>query len=98
MSAPVELLRRRFDMVARLSEITSRLQKFQQARMSAEMDAQRCEMAGGDHTSELSEARARAEAADEGAAACEAEIAKVEAGLDETDREIAAQAGGRASL
>jgi len=98
MSAIPELLRRRFDMVARLSEITSRQQKFQQARMSAEMDVQRCEMADGEAAQrERNEALARAQSADDSIAACEALIAEIEAGLDATDREIAAQSGRRAS-
>lgn len=101
MSAPPDLLRRRYDMVARLSEITSQLQKFHQARMSAEMDVQRIEMtpdgAARDLREELNEAHSRLQSADEAITGCEARLAEIEARLDETDREIAALSGRRTS-
>ena len=100
MSTLPDLLRLRFDMVSQLSQATSRLQKFQQARMSAEMDVQRCEMAQelpDDCQPERDAALARAQAADEAIVDCETLIAQMEAELDETDRAIATLAERGAS-
>jgi chromosome segregation ATPase len=93
-----ELLRRRLDIVGRLSQATSEMQKWQQARMSVDMDAQRCEMAGDAPETardlqhrlqhELHEAQCRADEAESGMARCEALIAEIEQSLAETDLEI----------
>ena len=95
-----ELLRRRLDIVGRLSQATSQMQKWHQARMSADMDAQRCEMSGEAAATaqdlqhrlqhDLHEAQCRAEEADTGMARCEALIAEIEQSLAETDQEIEA--------
>ena len=96
-----ELLRRRLDLVARLSQATSQFQKMQLARMSADLDALRCGMSGDDaaqdlQTSsspyELHGALCRVEEADCGMARCEALIAEIEQSLAETDGEIEALA------
>jgi hypothetical protein len=71
-----ELLRRRFDIVAHLSQATSQLQKCRQVLMAADMDLLRYE------------ASARAEEAESGLARCRALIAEMEESLAETDREI----------
>lgn len=93
-SAMIDLLRLRLDLVSRLSLATSQLQRWRQCRMSAEMDAQRCELAGDDAAQDLQrewdEALLRSQEADCGAARCEALIAEIEQSLDEADREIAA--------
>ncbi len=97
-----ELLRRRLDLVARLSHATSQFQKWQQARMSADMDALRCEMSleeaardlqAGDLQHDLHEALRRSEEADCGMARWEALIAEIEQSLAETDCEIEALTG-----
>ena len=94
-----ELLRRRLDLVSRLSLATSQMQRWRQSGMAADMDAQRCEMgrdeAAQDLQRELHEALCRSEEAESGVARCEALIAEIEQSLAETDREIAAAAGGR---
>ena len=95
MSPMPDLLRRRFDMVASLSQATMQLQKHQQARLSADIDVQRCEMTDAPQ-SELGEAVARRDAAEDAAADCEAKIGEIEAALDATDREIAALSTRRA--
>jgi hypothetical protein len=95
-SALSDLLRRRLDLVGRLSLATSQMQKWRQTRMAADMDAQRCEMArdpARDLQQELHEALCRSEEAESGAARCEALIAEIEQSLAETDREIGTLAG-----
>ena len=95
-NATVDLLRLRLDLVLRLSLATSQLQKWRQIRMSADMDAQRCEDARDDSAQDLQrewdEALRRSEEADCGVARCEALIAEIEQGLAEVDRDIAALA------
>ena len=91
-----DLLRRRLDLVTRLSLATSQMQRWRQTRMAADMDAQRCEMAdeaAQDLQRELHEALLRSEEADSGVARCEALIAEIEQSLAETDRDIASRAG-----
>ena len=91
-----DLLRRRLDLVGRLSQATSQMQKWQQARMSADMDALRCELQGDadvaarDLQRDWHEAQCRAEEAESGMARCEALIAEIEQSLAETDQEIEA--------
>ncbi len=91
-SALADLLRRRLDLVGRLSLATSQMQKWRQSRMAADMDAQRCEMArdpsAQDLQRELHEALCRSEEAESGVERCEALIAEIEQSLAETDREI----------
>jgi hypothetical protein len=91
-----ELLRRRLDLVARLSLATSQMQGWRQRRMAADMDAQRCEMARDDAAQdlqrELHEALCRSDEAESGVARCEALIAEIEQSLAEADREIEASA------
>jgi hypothetical protein len=93
-SAMIDLLRLRLGLVSRLSLATSQLQRWRQNRMSAEMDAQRCELAPDNAAQDLQrewdEALRRLEEADCGAARCAALIAEIEQSLAETDREIAA--------
>ena len=95
-----ELLRRRLDLVGRMSQATSQMQKWQQVRMSAEMEALRCELSGDvlaaaqDLQRDLHEAQCRAEEADSGMARCEALMAEIEHSLSETDLEIEAVSRG----
>jgi len=98
-----DVLRRRLYLVGRLSLATSQMQKWRQSQMAADMDAQRCEMAGDGMAQqlqrdqklqrELHEALCRSEEAETGAARCEALIAEIEQSLAETDREIETLAG-----
>ncbi len=88
-----ELVQRRLDIVQRLAEATSAMQKLQQMRAGAEMDAQRCEMAldrgpDDDLARDLLEAQERIEESERGMARCEADIAALESILAVTDREI----------
>ena len=102
-----DLLARRLDLVAQLSRTTAALQRLQQMRASAEMDAQRCEMAlerdrDADMAPDLletkaleaslTEARERIEESDRDLERCEAEILRLESSLAETDRQIEAAA------
>lgn len=94
-----DLLARRLDLVGRLSLATAAMQKLQQARASAEMDIQRCEIVlsrGADDglARDLLEARQRVEESDRGGERCEAEIAALEESLAETDRRIEDAARG----
>jgi hypothetical protein len=98
-SALGEFLRRRLELVQRLSLATSTLQRLQQARLAAEMDVQRCEMALQGELPEdvardlleadLKEAIERVEEHDRGMERCEVEIAALESSLAETDHAIA---------
>lgn len=88
-----ELVQRRLDIVQRLAEATSAMQKLQQMRAGAEMDVQRCEMAldrgpDDDLARELLEAEARIEESERGMAQCEADVAALESILAETDHAI----------
>jgi hypothetical protein len=92
-----DLLRRRLELVARLSQTTAAKLKLQQARSGAEFDIQRCEMAltfglDDEMARDLLEARQRAEESGRGEERCEAEIADLESSLAETDRQIEAAA------
>ncbi len=107
-----DLLARRLDLVARLSQATAALQRLQQTRASAEMDAQRCEIGlEGEGTgdmardllrrdslkADLAEARERIDESEAGLERCEAEIAGFEQSLAETDRQIEAAARRQSS-
>ena len=104
-SAPTlrDLLVSRLALVERLSLATSALQRLQQARSGAEMDAQRCEIGLGPEPraemardlqrpslleASLLDARQRVEDSDRGTERCEAEIADLESSLAEMDRQI----------
>jgi hypothetical protein len=98
-SAPAlrDLLTRRLELVARLSQAIAAKHKLQQARAGAEIDIQRCETAltfGADDemARDLLEARQRAEESGRGEVRCEAEIADLELSLAEADRELEAAA------
>ena len=88
-----DLLRLRLNQVAQLSEATQRLQKQQQTRAAAELEAMRCELAmqNGDREElarELHDAQRRVEDAETERERCEALIEVIESRLVETDREI----------
>jgi hypothetical protein len=92
-----DLLTRRLELVARLSQVTAAKHKLQQARAGAEIEIQRCEMAaisGPDDevARDLLRARQHAEESARGEERCEAEIADLELSLAETDRQIEAAA------
>ena len=94
-----DLLARRLELVGRLSQATAAMQKLQQARAGAEMDAMRCEMGLGGQSQEdmardLLDARQRVDESDRGMERCEAEIAALEQDLAETDRQIEKSARG----
>jgi hypothetical protein len=98
-SAPAlrDLLTRRLELVARLSQATAAKHKLQQARSGAEIDIQRCETAAifrpdDEMARDLLRARQRAEESGRGEERCEAEIADLELRLAETDRQIEAAA------
>jgi hypothetical protein len=90
-----ELLRRRLELVARLSLATSQLQRWRQTRMAADMDAQRCEAADGaaqELQRELQDAMRRSEEAETSVERCEALLNELEQSLAEIDGEIAGTA------
>ncbi len=94
-----DLLARRLELVGRLSQATAAMQKLQQARAGAEMEAMRCEMGLGGQSQEdmardLLDARQRVDESDRGMERCEAEIAALEQDLAETDRQIEKSARG----
>jgi hypothetical protein len=98
-SAPAlrDLLTRRLELVARLSQATAAKHKLQQARSGAEIDIQRCEMAAisgpdDEMARDLLRARQCAEESARDEERCEAEIADLESRLAETDRQIEAAA------